>query len=517
MAAARWKSISLAVLLASMVMPWTLSQAMAASDVLVLARPEDPPTADPGVEMTNNGYNLIYAAYQRLVAYKGGSTDIVPELAESWTVDDSGLVWSFKLARGHQFDDGSPVDAAAVKFSFDRALKLNAGPADAFLVLQEIEVVDPLTVKFHLSAPFAPFLSTLACAGGSIINPKAMAHEKDGDMAKGWLAEHSAGSGAYRISGWERNQSITLDLNEHFGGPSPALKRIVVRAIGEISTRRLQLINGDADIIEQIPFDQIEALRQNPALVIESNPSMNVGYISINNKKPPLDDARVRQAISYAVDYQGIVDGILQGQAKQMRGPVPSGMWGHDANGFQYHYDIQKAKALLAEAGKTNIRLTYLFSQGDIVWEPVGLALQASLADIGIKLDLQSVANVARREQVVAGKYDLSPGSWTPDFADPYMFMNYWLDPDRSGGPGKRAFYHNPKVTQMVREAASLTDRPQREKLYIEAQKLAALDAPFLYLVERNDVFARRASVKGYVYNPMLLQIYNFATMSKSE
>jgi len=513
MIVSKLKSACLAFLLAST----ALSGAFAAQDVLILARAEDPPTADPGVEISNSGYTLTYAAYERLVAYKGETTEVGPQLAESWTSDDAGLVWTFKLASGHKFDDGSPVDAAAVKFSFDRLMKLKAGPSDAFPVLKEVEIVDPQTVKFILNAQFAPFISTLAVSGAAIINPKVMEHEKNGDMAKGWLAEHSAGSGAYRIGSWERNQSIVLDRNEHYNGPTPAIKQVVMQIVGDVSGRRLKLVSGDADIIEQIPLDQAESLAKDASVVVESNPSMYVNYVYLNNKRAPLDNVKVRQAISYAVDYQGIIDGIMLGQAKQMRGPVPSGMWGHDPEGFQYTYDVEKAKALLAESGQKNISLTYTFSQADPAWELVGLALQSNLAEIGIKLELQSVADTTKRELAATGKYDLSPGAWTPDFADPYMFMNYWFDPDRMGAPGNRSFYNNPEVSKLVKEAASIVDEDKRKALYIEAQKISTQDAPYLYLIEKNDIFARRAVVKGYVYNPMLIQVYNFATMSKSE
>lgn len=509
----RWKKLGLALLVTS-----SLTQAAwAASDVLVLDRAEDAPTADPGVETSNSGYTLIYAAYEHLVAYKGATTDVVPELAESWSVDGTNTVWTVKLAKGHKFDDGTDVDAAAVKFSFDRVMKLEAGPSEVFPVLKEVQVVDPSTVKFILSSQFAPFLSTLATAGAAIINPKVMEHEKDGDMAKGWLAEHTAGSGAYKITSWERSQSVVLDRNEHFAGPTPALKQIVVRTVGEISARRLQLVNGDADIVEQLPVDQAAALKGDPNIVVESNPSFYVNYLYVNNKRPPLDDVRVRQAISYAVDYKGIVDGVMQGQAEQMRGAVPDGMWGHDPNGLQYSYDLEKAKALLKEAGKSDIHLTYTFSQLDPAWEPIGLALQASLAEIGIKLDLKSLADTTKREVTASGDFDLSPGRWTPDFADPYMFMNFWFDPDKMGRPGNSSFYNNPKVTGLVREAESIIDQPKREQLYFEAQKLSTQDAAYIYLMQKNDVFARRAVVKGYVYNPMLLQVYDFAAMSKSE
>lgn len=491
--------------------------AFAAQDTLVIAKAEDPPTADPGVEISNNGFTLIFAAYEHLVKYDGGTTNVIGELADSWTVNDAGTEWTFKLKDGHAFDDGSPVDAAAIKFTFDRLKGLAAGPNDSFPTLQDVQVVDPLTVKFVLSAPFAPFLSTLAVAGAAIVNPKVMAHEVDGDWAKGWLAEHSAGSGAYVLTSWERNQQIVMDANPHYGGAEPALKHVIFKIIREVSSRRLQLENGDVDLIETLPVDQAEAMQGAPGVVIESNPSLYVIYVYMNNKKPPLDDVRVRQAISYAMDYQGLVDGVFQGQAEQMRGAIPDGMWGHDPEGFQFTYDLDKAKALLDEAGVSDLHLTFTYSNADVGWEPAGIALQAALAEIGVTLDLQNVADTTKRQMVVNGETDLATGAWTPDYADPFIFMNLWYDPDRFGGPGNRAFYENPEVTALIREAASITDQEKRTQLYIDAQKIATMDAPYILLLQKNDLFAMRDTVKGYVYNPMLLQIYNLEEMSKTQ
>ena len=486
-------------------------------DVLVIAKAEDPPTADPGVEVSNNGYTLIFPVYERLVKYDGAKTEVIPELAESWTVAPDNLSWTFKLAPGHMFDDGSPVDAAAVKYSFDRVKKLAAGPGDMFPTVKDVVIVDPQTVKFELSAPFAPFLSALATSAGSIINPKAEEHAVNGDDAKAWLAEHSAGSGAFKIANWERNQQITLDANPHYSGKAPAFKQVVFKIVREMSSRRLQLENGDADLIDQVPVDQAEAMKANPAVSIQSNPSLYVVYLYLNNKKPPFDNPKVRQAISYAVDYKGLIDGIMQGQAEQMRGAVPDGMWGHDPEGMQYSYDPEKAKALLAEAGVSDLKLTYTYSQADSAWEPVGLALQASLADIGVTLEMKNVADTTKRELVAKGDYDIATGAWTPDFADPFMFMNIWFDPTKMGAPGNRAFYENPKVTELINKALATVDQKEREQLYIDAQKITNEDAPYVNLFQKNDIFAMRSSVQGYVYNPMLIQVYNLADMSKSE
>jgi peptide/nickel transport system substrate-binding protein len=491
--------------------------ALAATNVLVLAKAEDPPTCDPGIEISNNGYTLIFPTYERLVRYKGGTTDIEGELADSWSLDADGTSWIVKLKPGHKFEDGSPVDAAAVKFSLDRTMKLNQGPAGNLPSLKSVTVIDPLTVRFEQTSTFGPFMSTLATVGASVVNPKAMEHEKDGDMAKGWLAEHTAGSGPYKITSWERNQSIVLDKNPSYVGPAPKLSRIVVKIVRELSARRLQVEHGDADIIDTVPVDQAIAMKDNPKLVVESNPSFQVFYVYMNNKKPFLDNVKVRQALSYAVDYQGIVKDIMKGQAVQMRGPVPEGMWAHDPNGFQYSYDPEKAKALLKEAGVNDLKLTYTFSQAASSWEPVGLAMQASFAKVGVKLDLQNVADVTKRQMQAAGNTEMSPGNWTPDFADPYMFMNYWFDPAKKGGPGNRSFYENPKVTELITKAAQISDQAEREKLYIEAQRISTQDAPYIYLFQSNDIFVRRAAVQGFVYNPMLLLVYNFADMSKTD
>ena len=228
--------------------------AFAASDTLVIAKAEEPRDMDPAIEVSNNGYTAIYPSYERLLQYKvenGVGTSIVePSLAQSWTSDAAGLVWTFKLAPGHKFEDGSPVDAEAVKFSFERLLKIKGGPADTFGEISKIEALDPLTVRFTLADTFAPFLSTFTLNGASIVSPKVMEHEKDGDLGKGWLNEHTLGSGPYKVARWDKGQSIQMELNPSWTGPKPAITKIMMRFIKDASARRLQLENGDVDIVE---------------------------------------------------------------------------------------------------------------------------------------------------------------------------------------------------------------------------------------------------------------------------
>ena len=488
-------------------------------DTLVIGKAGDPDNLDPAVTVTNQSWTATYPAYERLVEFKvengKGSTEVEGGIAASWTTSADGKDWTFKIADGHTFASGDPVDANAVKFSFDRLMKINKGPNELFSQVDSVEVVDPKTVVFHLKEAFAPFLSTLASDGGSIVDPKVMDHQMNDDMGQAYLSDHSMGSGAYQIASWEKGQQIVMTPNPHWTQNKPFFKTVIIKIVKEASARRLQLEKGDLDIAEELPVDQIKAMRGKEGVTIVDEPSFYVTYLYLNNTKMPLDQVKVRQAISYAVDYKGIIDGILLGQGVQMRGPIPIGMWGHDDNAMQYSYDPEKAKALLKEAGVSDVKLSYLYAKTDPTWEPLGLVLQQELAEVGIKLELQQLAYPTMREHLNKGDFDIAVGNWTPDYADPSMFMNFWFDSSRHGLPGDRAFYTNKMVDDLIRKGAVATSQAEREKLYGEAQKMVIEEAPYVYLFQRNYQFAQRSDVKGYVYNPMLLQIWNLATMSK--
>ncbi len=164
-------------------------------DTLIVAMTADEGTLDPAVTMDNAAWKITYPTYERLVDYDGDSTEVKPGLAKEWKVSPDGLTWTFTLNEGHQFADGTKVDANAVKFTFDRILKIAKGPVDVFGVIQEIKAQDASTVVFTLKENFTPFLSTLAANYGGIVNPKVMEHEENGDQGQNYLAEQTMGSG----------------------------------------------------------------------------------------------------------------------------------------------------------------------------------------------------------------------------------------------------------------------------------------------------------------------------------
>lgn len=491
----------------------------AGPDTLVIGVSSDIHTLDSGVSSDNYDWRQIYPCYDRLVKYKvingEGSTEVEPQAAQSWTVSADGTVWTFQIRKGILFDDGTALDAEAVKFSFERTLKIGKGPADNIGSIKSMAVKDPYTLEITLKNAYGPFLQTLATDAASIIAPSVMAHEKDGDMAQGWLAENTFGSGPFRLAEWIRGQHAVLEAKPDYWGGAPKIKKVVIRFMSESSDRRMALERGDIDIAENILIDQVPALEKNPSLSVGRYPSQLVEYVYINNQVAPLDNKDIRQALCYAVDYRGIIDYVLQGNGVQMRGPVPKGMWGHKDDLFQHSRDVAAAKQLLKKAGAENLSLTLIYSSRRSSWEQIATILQSNFADIGVTLNLELMANPTLRDRVDKGDFELCLGAWSPDFADPYMFMNFWFDSDLWGLPGNRSFYKNPNVDELIRKAASISSQDERTRLYHKAQEIIMEDAPYIFLYQVQTIVPLRKNIHGYVYNPMLESMYNVESIWK--
>lgn len=489
-------------------------------DILVVGVPSDIHTLDPAVSIDNNDWRQIYPCYDRLVKYKvvhgHGTTGVEPMAAESMDVSDDGKIWTFKIRKGIRFEDGRPLDAAAVKFSFDRVRSIGMGPADNLSAIDAVETMDDYTVRITLKNRFGPFLQTLATTAGSIVNPNIMAHEKDGDMGRAWLSEHTDGSGPFTLHRWTRGERCVLIAKPTHWSGVPKLSRVIVRFMPDSTDRRTALERGEIDIAEGIPMDRIPALEKHPEVVVRKYLSQFVEYVYLNNRKPALKDATVRRALSHAVDYQGIIEQVLQGEGIQMRGAIPQGMWAHKPDAFQYTRDVDKARALLQEAGlEKGLSPTLIYSERRPTWDRIAKILKDNFADIGVDLKLSRMSNVALREKVDQGDFDLCLGAWSPDFADPYMFMNFWFDSRLWGLSGNRSFYENETVDDLIRRAAGETDKQKRIRLYNRAQEIILREAPYIFLYQVNTMVPMRKTVRGYVYNPLLESMYNFRDIAK--
>ena len=486
------------------------------SKELIVAIPVDAASIDPAVTMDNSSWKIIYSAYERLVDYDGETTNIKPGVAKEWKVSEDGKTWTFYLEEGHVFADGTKLDAEAVKASFERTLKIANGPAGVFSMVSEIRVDDPMTVSFVLSENFPPFLSTLAANYGNIVSPTFVEHDKDGDLGQNYLATNTLGSGPYQLTEWKQGDYIKLEVNPN-AKVKPTFETVRFKIVGDASVQRLQLEKGEIDIAEGIPVDQMDAVRNLDNVSILQQPSLLTGYVYINNSKgnEALKNVKVRQALNYAIDYDSLIDAVQQGLATQMQGPIPDGIWGHDKSVLQYKLDLEKAKALLAEAGVTDLTLDLLYSDNKTWWETEALTIQSNLAEIGVKVNLKKLAYATSREMMEKGEFDLALGVWSPDFGDPFAFMNYWFDSKNAGLAGNRAFYSNSTVDQLLAEAATNNDQATRESLYKEIQAIVMEEAPYILLYQKDFILPMSKDVKGFVYNPMLDGIYNLSEMSK--
>ncbi|EPJ2144484.1 ABC transporter substrate-binding protein [Escherichia coli] len=514
------RSISFRPTLLALVLATNFPVAHAAvpKDMLVIGKAADPQTLDPAVTIDNNDWTVTYPSYQRLVQYKTdgdkGSTDVEGDLASSWKASDDQKEWTFTLKDNAKFADGTPVTAEAVKLSFERLLKIGQGPAEAFPKDLKIDAPDEHTVKFTLSQPFAPFLYTLANDGASIINP-AVLKEHAADDARGFLAQNTAGSGPFMLKSWQKGQQLVLVPNPHYPGNKPNFKRVSVKIIGESASRRLQLSRGDIDIADALPVDQLNALKQENKVNVAEYPSLRVTYLYLNNSKAPLNQADLRRAISWSTDYQGMVNDrlpvrIVIGVEKRQAGGfarhfIPFGF------GFRFVMVVLHCRRIVAPHAFRN-RAAHLFS---VTTQNAVLATQSSLNKLGIIVKLEKLANATMRDRVGKGDYDIAIGNWSPDFADPYMFMNYWFESDKKGLPGNRSFYENSEVDKLLRNALATTDQTQRTRDYQQAQKIVIDDAAYVYLFQKNYQLAMNKEVKGFVFNPMLEQVFNINTMSK--
>ena len=482
-------------------------------DTLVVATGVEPATIDPGVSM--DVWIVSYPCYDRLVTYKKGSTEVQPSVAESWQASADGLQWTFKLRKDVKFQDGTPLDAKAVKFTFDRILKLKKGPSDYFPTLKSVEVVDANTVKFIMDKPFSPFLYTLATNCGNLVNPKVMDKAKGDDMGSGYLAAATMGSGPYKLAEWNRGQNMKLVANENYWGKKPALKTVILQIIKDASGQRLQLEKGDVDIAKDIPMEQMTELAKNKDIVINQAPGLKVSYLYLNNGKAPFNDVKVRQAMNYAMDYKAILDGTIKGKGLKLGGPIPKGMWGYDESLKGYTTDIEKAKSLLQAAGKNGMTVKLSYANYESFWEAEALLIQNSLQKVGIKCELEKIAWATLREKLQNGDYEMALGTWMPDFGDPYQYMNCFYDSTMKGLPVYRDRYKNPAMDKYLSQALAVSDQGQRTAIYKNAQKLAIDDAAYVLLFQSDSMVPLRKNVKGYVFNPMLEGMFEFQDLSK--
>lgn len=455
------------------------------------------------------------AAYETLVTVEAPDfTKIQPKLAERWEISRDGLTYTFHLRKGAKFASGNPVTAHDVRFSLRRLKHLKDNPSFFMDPVKDVEVVNESTVRIVLKSPDASFLAALAAVPCGIADSKVVTAKggtdaedaKDKDKATEWLNNQSEGSGPYRLVSFTKNVEAVLERNPHYAGPKAAFAKVIIKHVPSGTTQREMVERGDADIAHDFDPDIVAKITQGPKIRIVEGLSMNQVYMALNTSaevSKELSDRRVRQAISYAIDYDGIIKGLVRGTGERPPAMIPLGVLGVD-KAMARNRDVAKAKQLLADAGYPNgfpVKLTYWTAPLlGVPTEPLAAKLQADLAAVGIKVTLDPKERSVAISEYRAGKPQLMLASWTPDFLDP----DPWVDAFYNGGPAaKRVKYQNPKVSDLAASAKKEQDPKKREALYKEITAIVLEDVPFIMLVQPKSYVGINPAIKGYAIHPI--------------
>lgn len=481
--------------------------------ILVFSGNQAVPQLDPHVHYDWSTRMMQRVLYDALVRYTGDPPTIEPWLAERWETSADGLTWTFHLAGNAKFNNGDPLDAEAVRYSFARGLKLNQGVAwmlKAHLDPAGIAAVDARTVRFTLKQPYPSFLSFLPL--WFIVNPKEVeAHQEGGDDGQKWLTAHAAGSGPFTIRRWDAQGVMLLDAAPGYwkGWPMGDAERpagVVYRVIREDGPRKAALLRGEVDVAAGPTPDDCAQLEKTPGIVVTNNRGAAPFSIMLNTQKGPTADLNLRKALAFAFDYEALIT-LHKGDARLLDSPFPSATTDHIAIDMP-RQDLARAKDYLAKTSYAGggLELEYLYVSGNEVERQIGLILLSSLQQLNIKVNL-----VAQPWPILIGR-GASPdtaASMTAVYVTPVT-----TSPDTvasqyaSSAAGQFWGIHHlrdAEIDRMVAAAAIELDGGKRTALYAAIQHRIVDLQPAIFGMTANQRWAMRQYVKGFAYCPMAM------------
>ncbi len=491
----------------------------------------DAKTLDPGREYEFTGQTVDHALYDSLVTLKGGDVaNAQPDLATSWKITGGGTVFTFKLRQGVKFASGNPVTADDVVFSYKRFQNLHDNPSTLIAGMKDITAVDPSTVQITLSAPDVSFLAAMVGPQFAVLDSKTvMAHggtdaadAAKTDTATAYLDANSAGTGPYTLKEWTRNTRIVLERNSSYWGHAPYFQEVILNGVKDSQTQMLQLEKGDADMAFSLSSDQVATLKSNSSVKVALGSTLDYIYMAINVGpaiSKPQSSPLVRQAMRYAIDYNGIIQKLLNGTGQQVAGVIPIGYVGNSAaqNAAQrFHTDPAKAKALLTQAGYPNGFTTSLeyptnYSFDGVNFDVLAPKIVDDLKTVGIVATPKAVQFSVWLADFRARKLQISLGPWGADYPDAFDNLSYF---GPGGNVGLRANYaKDGNLAALIAKGDTIADNAQRGAIYNQVQQQMLKTGPWITLVEPAFPVGLRANIKGYVYTPIWEA--DFSTLSE--
>ena len=504
-------------------------------DTLIIAAAGSPSDIDPHSSYDYQSILAILGAYEGLIGLVDDSTTEFEGLvAESWSSNEDRSVWEFKIRPGLTFQDGSPVDAEAVRLSFERFFTLGLGPVGVLTRfvsdLAQITTPDESTVVFDLGAPQPLFDSAMASTyGPMIVNAKLLRdeHEEDGDWGHFWAQTNAegTGSGAYRITQFDPGSELQMEAFEGYwrGWDGDHFTKVIIRVVSEGETRRQLLESGDADIVDSLVQESIDAVRENPDIVTLDQFVTRNNYFAMA-VTGPLESAEARQAMCYAFPYTEVLDGIYLGRARQPRGAVPPEVRGHFPETFQFSTDLEKAKELLTAAGvEEGTSMTLALQTGIEQAKSASELFKENLAQLGIDLsieviDLATYSGIVYGDAPVEERPNFMWWGWWPDYNDAWNHLYPQVVCASGGSAGSNmGFYCNAEVDASMEAALSAASDEEYNSALASVQQIVSLDDPAaIYYVEAPWTTMYNKRLTGVFINPINIGTYNFWKMTRT-
>jgi peptide/nickel transport system substrate-binding protein len=467
---------------------------------LVISDAADANTLDPHKATAAAAMRYIENMYSTLLRYKAGTYgELEGDLAKEYNVSEDGKVYTFKLHENVKFHNGDPFMSKDVKYSIERIVASEVR-APQFASVASIETPDDTTVVITLKEPVAPFLTFLAYPMNAIVNQKVV------ETNNGSLDNADAGSGPFTLVEWKKDQHMVLaKFADYFVEGKPYLDKVTWRPIAAETARTTALRNKEIDIMLQVTAKDIKKLQEENGLVVTSVPGTFWEYIGLNTSSGPLADAKVRQAVAWAVDREAINKIVKFGQASVLTGgPIPQGHWAYGDLNTYPKQDLDKAKQLLKDAGYENGFKVQL-KVGSAFEEQVKAAqiIKQQLQQIGVKVEVLSQESGVFFEALGKKEFEMAIVGWL-GFVDPDEFLYNIF---HTGEIWNQQAYSNATVDALLEQGRVTTNQDERKDIYTQAQKHIVEDAPMVFLYVNPQTSAMVKAVQGFDVNPTVTTI----------
>ena len=486
------------------------SSSRGSSRTLIYARGSDAQKLDPGDVDDGESVKPLNQMCEGLLRFKPGTLELEPWLAESYSVSDDGLTITFQIRVGVVFHDGTPLNAEAAAWSFQRQMdKEHPGhlPGSIFqywnFLYSEVERVTvdgPMTLTMHLSQPNATLLFSLATVSSYLISPKSL-DDYGQDMVL-----HPVGTGPYKFVSWEPNQAIIMERNEHYWSEPAGYDRLVMKSVTENAVRLLDLKAGKIDGLDGLQPAEIQPLINDPQFDVYHKPGMNFAYIAFNETAERLRDPEIREAIFKAIDREKLVRVALDGMGEVAHFPMAKGMLGEPAEFDPVAYDPDAARAVLskyADRWTTPIVISVMNAPRLYAPDPVNIIslIREDLKQVGLPVEVEVRDFKNHLHQTRNGRHEIGFLGWHGDNGDPDNFLSIHLSSwaAKMGGATNISFYKNPVMDRLLIDARKVTDLDERQRLYEEVLTIWRRDLPLLPLVHGEDIVVFRSNIEGFV------------------